>query len=82
RYPYAHTLEHTHPPASPLSPPLSVVRSLSVVHEMMSILKDEQHQQHGEKLEWIVIWLIGIEIVIGVAGVCATIFTSTWFSER
>eukprot|EP01134_Creolimax_fragrantissima_P008094 CFRG8094T1 len=57
-------------------------RRLRVVHEMMSILKDEQHQQHGEKLEWIVIWLIVIEIVIGIAGVMATVFTSSVWNDK
>eukprot|EP00123_Amoebidium_parasiticum_P006014 comp17070_c0_seq1/m.15814 comp17070_c0_seq1/g.15814 ORF comp17070_c0_seq1/g.15814 comp17070_c0_seq1/m.15814 type:complete len:349 (-) comp17070_c0_seq1:260-1306(-) len=47
-------------------------KRLTVVQEMMNILKDEQHQLHGEKLEWIVIWLIVIEIIIGLVGIISS----------
>ncbi len=47
--------------------------SLSVSHacppssqEMLDMLRDHQNNEHGVRLEWIVIWLIVVEVVIGV----------------
>ena len=48
-------------------------RRIQVVSEMMGILKDEQHALHGEKLEWIVIWLIVAELIVGVMGILVSI---------
>eukprot|EP00127_Corallochytrium_limacisporum_P000583 Clim_evm10s20 gene=Clim_evmTU10s20 len=42
---------------------------LMVVHGILGMLKDEQDNIHSEKLEWIVIWLIVAEIVVGVIGI-------------
>ncbi|XP_063902440.1 uncharacterized protein LOC135122148 isoform X2 [Zophobas morio] len=49
-------------------------RRLQVVSEMMGILKDEQNQLHGEKLEWIVIWLIVAELIVGIVGIVVTLY--------
>eukprot|EP00128_Syssomonas_multiformis_P014410 Colp12_sorted_trinity150504_noHs@30868 len=42
---------------------------LMVVHGILGMLKDQSNHIHGEKLEWIVIWLIVAEILIGIAGI-------------
>jgi uncharacterized Rmd1/YagE family protein len=39
-------------------------QKLSIIHELFSMLADEQNHQHSSKLEWIIIWLIAIEILI------------------
>eukprot|EP01061_Rhynchopus_euleeides_P017249 TRINITY_DN28705_c0_g2_i1.p1 TRINITY_DN28705_c0_g2~~TRINITY_DN28705_c0_g2_i1.p1 ORF type:complete len:343 (+),score=141.44 TRINITY_DN28705_c0_g2_i1:129-1031(+) len=37
---------------------------LGVVAELFDMLHEQQKQKHSDKLEWIVIWLIAIEIVV------------------
>ena len=39
-------------------------RRLDVLKELMEILKDQLNTQHASRLEWIVIWLIVIEVAI------------------
>ncbi|PVV03729.1 hypothetical protein BB560_001802 [Smittium megazygosporum] len=39
---------------------------VSVIGDMLEMLKDNKNSYHGEYLEWIIIILIGVEIVIGV----------------
>ena len=39
-------------------------RKLQVIHQMFGMLADEQKHKHSSLLEWIIIWLIAIEIVI------------------
>lgn len=33
--------------------------------EMLDMLRDQTNNAHGQRLEWIVIWLIVVEVVIG-----------------
>lgn len=40
---------------------------VTVISDMLDMLKDNQTNTHGEHLEWIIIILIGIEIIIGLA---------------
>jgi len=42
---------------------------LDVVHELFSMLSDELNQKHNAKLEWIIIWLILIEVVVGLVSI-------------
>ena len=37
---------------------------LETIHEMFEMLDDDLKHQHSSKLEWIIIWLIAVEIVI------------------
>lgn len=37
---------------------------LATIHEMFEMLADDLKHQHSSKLEWIIIWLIAVEIVI------------------
>lgn len=37
---------------------------LDLIHELLNMLADEQNHKHSATLEWIIIWLIAVEIVI------------------
>lgn len=39
-------------------------KKLATIHELFDMLADEQKHQHSSILEWIIIWLIAIEVVI------------------
>jgi len=39
-------------------------KKLNIIHELFTMLSDEQKHQHSSTLEWIIIWLIAIEIVM------------------
>ena len=39
-------------------------KKLQVIHELFTMLADEQNHKYSASLEWIIIWLIAIEIVI------------------
>jgi len=39
-------------------------RKLTIIHDLFDMLADEQKHKHSSLLEWIIIWLIAIEIVI------------------
>ncbi|MGR8930074.1 MAG: RMD1 family protein [Gammaproteobacteria bacterium] len=39
-------------------------KKLETIHELLEMLADEQKHQHSSTLEWIIIWLIAVEIVI------------------
>ena len=41
-----------------------LTKKLNVIHELFIMLSDEQQHKHSSNLEWIIIWLIAIEIVI------------------
>ncbi|QPK62761.1 RMD1 family protein [Methylomonas sp. LL1] len=39
-------------------------KKLETIHELLEMLADEQKHQHSSALEWIIIWLIAVEIVM------------------
>jgi len=39
-------------------------KKLETIHELFDMMADEQKHRHSSMLEWIIIWLIAIEIVI------------------
>ena len=39
-------------------------KKLETIHELFEMMADEQKHRHSSMLEWIIIWLIAIEIVI------------------
>lgn len=39
-------------------------KKLQIIHDMFDMLADEQKHKHSSLLEWIIIWLIAIEIII------------------
>jgi uncharacterized Rmd1/YagE family protein len=39
---------------------------LDVIKELYDMLNEEMHNMHSSRLEWIVIWLIVIEVLIQV----------------
>jgi len=39
-------------------------KKLQIIHDMFGMLADEQKHKHSSQLEWIIIWLIAIEIFI------------------
>jgi uncharacterized Rmd1/YagE family protein len=39
-------------------------RKLTIIHDLVDMLADEQQHKHLSMLEWIIIWLIAIEILI------------------
>lgn len=46
---------------------------LDATNEILSMLADEFSQRHGARLEWIVIWLVFVEVIIGVLELCVDI---------
>ena len=45
---------------------LEIINSrFDLLHELLEIVKYEQEHDHGTKLEWIVIWLIVVEVILG-----------------
>ena len=41
-------------------------KKLETIHELLEMLADEQKHQHSSALEWIIIWLIAVEIVLSI----------------
>ncbi|WP_305906460.1 RMD1 family protein [Methylomarinum sp. Ch1-1] len=41
-----------------------LTKKLETIHELLEMLADEQKHQHSSTLEWIIIWLIAVEIAI------------------
>ncbi|MGR9052884.1 MAG: RMD1 family protein [Gammaproteobacteria bacterium] len=41
-------------------------KKLETIHELLQMLDDEQKHQHSSTLEWIIIWLIAVEIAMSV----------------
>jgi uncharacterized Rmd1/YagE family protein len=41
------------------------VHVLLNVQEMLDMLRDHQNNAHSVRLEWIIIWLIAVELVVG-----------------
>eukprot|EP00331_Platyophrya_macrostoma_P007150 CAMPEP_0176410984 /NCGR_PEP_ID=MMETSP0127-20121128/3354_1 /TAXON_ID=938130 /ORGANISM="Platyophrya macrostoma, Strain WH" /LENGTH=498 /DNA_ID=CAMNT_0017790529 /DNA_START=142 /DNA_END=1638 /DNA_ORIENTATION=+ len=39
---------------------------LDADHEILAMITDQFHERHGARLEWIVIWLVLVEVIIGV----------------
>jgi uncharacterized Rmd1/YagE family protein len=39
---------------------------LDTDNEILSMIADQFHERHGARLEWIVIWLVLVEVIIGV----------------
>jgi len=39
-------------------------KKLETIHELFRMMADEQKHQHSSMLEWIIIWLIAIEIAV------------------
>ncbi len=39
-------------------------KKLETIHGLLEMLADEQNHQHSSTLEWIIIWLIAVEIII------------------
>eukprot|EP01135_Chromosphaera_perkinsii_P011540 Nk52_evm1s2435 gene=Nk52_evmTU1s2435 len=49
-------------------------KRIEVVHDMLTMLQEQQNQLHGEYLEWIVIWLIVFEVIIGLTQILVDVF--------
>ncbi|CDS09036.1 hypothetical protein LRAMOSA10396 [Lichtheimia ramosa] len=47
---------------------------VEVISDLLDMLKDHLNSSHGEYLEWIVIWLIAMEIVVAVITTCLDAF--------
>ncbi|MDT8406197.1 MAG: RMD1 family protein [Methylococcales bacterium] len=48
-----------------ISPRTEVLaKKLETIHELLEMLADEQKHQHSSNLEWIIIWLIAVEILM------------------
>eukprot|EP01064_Diplonema_japonicum_P010183 TRINITY_DN17512_c0_g1_i1.p1 TRINITY_DN17512_c0_g1~~TRINITY_DN17512_c0_g1_i1.p1 ORF type:complete len:434 (+),score=54.35 TRINITY_DN17512_c0_g1_i1:85-1386(+) len=43
---------------------------LGVVAELFDMLHEQQKQKHSDRLEWIVIWLIAVEIIVAGLSIC------------
>lgn len=44
-----------------------------VLQDLLNMLRDQQNQHHSSRLEWVVIWLIVVEVVVGFLE-CASLF--------
>lgn len=53
---------------------------LGANNEILSMLAEEFSQRHGARLEWIVIWLVLVEVIIGVLELCVDV--RPWFRFR
>lgn len=42
---------------------------LDVIADLLAVLKDQLSHRHGEKLEWVVIVLIAVEILVAVLNI-------------
>ncbi|MBY4678507.1 RMD1 family protein [Marinobacterium arenosum] len=42
-------------------------KRLEVIHDLLTMLADEQNHKHSATLEWIIIWLIAFEVVVFLA---------------
>ncbi|OAD03370.1 hypothetical protein MUCCIDRAFT_152905 [Mucor lusitanicus CBS 277.49] len=49
---------------------------VEVISDLLEMLKDHLNSSHGEHLEWIVIWLIGMEILVAVITTSLDAFTN------
>ncbi|KAG8927818.1 hypothetical protein FRC03_006883 [Tulasnella sp. 419] len=49
---------------------------VEVLHDMLRLLKESVSSRHAERLEQIVIFLIGIEILLGIATIAIDLFSS------
>lgn len=64
------TTQRTRMRVSPPPPPPPT--HLQVLQEMLDMLRDHLNNFHTARLEWIVIWLIVVEVVVGLFE-CASI---------
>ncbi|KAF7721938.1 hypothetical protein EC973_003926 [Apophysomyces ossiformis] len=48
---------------------------VEVISDLLDMLKDHLNSSHGEQLEWIVIWLIAMEILVAVITTCLDAFS-------
>ncbi|KAI3646187.1 hypothetical protein MP228_009115 [Amoeboaphelidium protococcarum] len=48
---------------------------VGVLSDLLEMLKDHLNSMHGEYLEWIIIWLIAIEILIGIITILFDFFS-------
>lgn len=53
---------------------------LDAANEILSMLAEEFSQRHGARLEWIVIWLVFVEVIIGVMELMVDM--RPWFYRR
>lgn len=53
---------------------------LDASNEILSMLAEEFSQRHGARLEWIVIWLVFVEVIIGVLELAVDV--KPWFLRR
>ncbi|KAI8058469.1 hypothetical protein BDF22DRAFT_666004 [Syncephalis plumigaleata] len=48
---------------------------VTVISDLLDMLREHLNSRHGERLEWIVIYLIALEIVIGLITISLEVFT-------
>lgn len=53
---------------------------VSVISDLLDMLKEHLNSSHGEQLEWIVIILIAFEIIIGV--ITISIDLTSYYQEQ
>ena len=54
---------------------------LNMLRDLLDVLNQQMENDHSTKLEWIIIWLIVIEVIIQLASVGATIYTDMSLSK-
>ena len=62
-----------------LEPRIEVINQrFQLLHEMLELIRDVGNTNHSSRLEWIIIWLIVIEVIIGIVTIVSSLAFHGW----
>ena len=62
-----------------LEPRIEVINQrFQLLHEMLELIRDVGNTNHSSRLEWIIIWLIVIEVIIGIGTIVSSLAFHGW----